>query len=169
MVQTPSATSQARGWRSLLQRVRRLAPTRLIRFLCVGMAGLAVDQASLAIFDQAGLPFYIARAAAIAVATGVTWQLNRRFTFANTGRAAHHEAGRYFAVAALAQSVNYGVSLFVNAQAPHWPHALAAFIGAVAATTFSYSGQRYFTFAPKTRPTGPDAEHTPGLTPPDAP
>jgi len=52
-------------------------------------------------------------------------------------------------VAGVAQSVNYVVSLGVASVLPQLIHQIDAFIGAVAATLFSYSGQRFFTFAPK--------------------
>ena len=126
----------------------RRAPMGLIRFLCVGFGGLAVDQSVLWTSEQAGLSYGIARALAILVATCVTWALNRKFTFGDSGRRAHHEALRYFAVAMVAQyGVNYPVSLIVPTLIPHVSHQLAAFCGAVVATVFSYSGQRFFTFA----------------------
>jgi putative flippase GtrA len=125
-----------------------LAPRGLIRFVCVGFGGLAVDQSVLFVSERLGTPFSIARALAIIVATFATWALNRRFTFAETGRPVHWEALRYFGVAFVAQSVNYAVSLMLAARYSELPHALVAFIGAVAATAFSYSGQRFFTFAP---------------------
>jgi len=124
------------------------APKGLIRFLCVGFGGLAVDQSVLFVSERVGAPFAVARAIAILVATFATWALNRRFTFAETGRPAHWEALRYFGVAFVAQSVNYVVSVMLAARYSELPHALVAFLGAVAATVFSYSGQRFFTFAP---------------------
>lgn len=125
-----------------------LAPKGLIRFVCVGFGGLAVDQSVLFVSERMGAPFPWARALSILVATFATWALNRKFTFAETGRPAHWEALRYFGVAFLAQSVNYLVSIVLAARYSTLPHALVAFVGAVAATAFSYSGQRFFTFAP---------------------
>jgi putative flippase GtrA len=125
-----------------------LVPKGLIRFLAVGMGGLFVDQSVLWTSEHFGMPFVYARAFAIAVATCFTWALNRRFTFGDSGRSTHHEIARYFGVAFVAQSVNYGVSILIAARMPHLPHPLVAFVGAVVATLFSYSGQRFFTFAP---------------------
>ncbi len=136
------------AYRAASARLSRFAPRGLVRFLAVGLGGLAVDQTTLFICDRFGLAFVIARAVAILVATLFTWLLNRRFTFEDSGRAAHHEALRYFGVAFAAQSVNYAVSVGILSQAPLLPHALAAFVGSVVATVFSYSGQRFFTFAP---------------------
>lgn len=123
-------------------------PVGLIAFLGVGVAGLAVNLVLLTVIEALKAPFWLALAASLIVATLVTWLLNRRLTFAASGRAAHHEAMRYFAVALAAQSVNYAVSLGVSGAAPRLPHVAAAFIGAVVATLFSYTGQRFFTFAP---------------------
>ena len=81
------------------------APKGLIRFLCVGFGGLAVDQSVLFVSERVGTPFAFARAIAILVATFATWALNRRFTFAETGRPAHWEALRYFGVAFVAAPV----------------------------------------------------------------
>ena len=132
-------------------------PIGLARFIAVGFGGLMVDQSVLAVSEHFGMPFAWARAFAIFIATGFTWVLNRRFTFGDSGRKTHHEALRYFTVAFCAQSVNYAVSLVIAAQAPHLPHNLAAFFGAVVATLFSYSGQRFFTFAPTRAAASTDA------------
>ncbi len=153
-------------------RSRIAAPRGLFAFLAVGVVGLAVDLGLLFVLERAGLPLAGARAISLPVATLATWLLNRRHTFASSGRKAHHEALRYAAVAAAAQSVNYVAALaiasvlrgephlavVVLSLAHHMPHAidmLSAFIGAVIATLFSYTGQRFFTFG-DVRP-APDA------------
>ncbi len=144
-------------------RLRLAAPKGLSAFLAVGVAGLVVDLGLLWMLERAGLPLAGARAISLPAATLVTWALNRRLTFARSGRKAHHEAARYAAVALVAQSVNYVAALAVSGvlqRAPHLaslvlgaagraPHArdmAAAFFGAVVATLFSYTGQRFFTF-----------------------
>ncbi len=137
-----------RGAERLLLRV----PEGLIRFLGVGFGGLAVDQSVLWVSEHMGVPFAIARALAIFIATVFTYVLNRRFTFPDSGRSVMAEALRYFGVAFAAQSVNYGVSVLIWSRMPYLPHPLIAFIGAVIATVFSYSGQRFFTFARKPEP-----------------
>ena len=154
-------------------RPRLSAPRGLGAFLAVGVAGLVVDLGLLFLLERAGLPLAGARAVSLPCATLVTWLLNRRHTFARSGRKAHHEALRYAAVALAAQSVNYVAALaiagvlrgtphlavMILALAPRASHAidlLAAFAGAVIATLFSYTGQRYFTFA-DARPAPPAA------------
>jgi putative flippase GtrA len=129
-------------------------PRGLVRFLCAGAVGLAVDIAVLWLLERAGMGHAGARAISLSIATVVTWALNRRFTFFGSGRRARVEFGRYASVALFAQGVNYLVFLGVCAVAVHLPHTLAAIIGAVVATGFSYSGQRFFTFAPEA-----DREH----------
>jgi putative flippase GtrA len=124
-------------------------PATLVAFIGVGFTGLAVNLGLLMLFEKLGMPFQAALALALLIATGIGWQINRRVTFVATGRKPHHEALRYFAVALVAQGVNYAASLGVSALSPHWPHVADAFCGAVVATAFSYTGQRFFTFAPK--------------------
>ena len=145
-------------------RSRLSAPRGLGSFLAVGVAGLVTDLGLLFLLERAGLPLAVGRAISLPVATLVTWLLNRRFTFAASGRKPTGEAIRYAAVAFAAQSVNYVAALALAGVlrgtphltvailhvAPRMPHAidmLAAFAGAVIATLFSYTGQRYFTFA----------------------
>jgi len=132
----------------LARRALSLAPRGLGRFLIVGVGGLTVDIAVLWLMERAGLGHAVARAISLGVATVVTWALNRQFTFGDSGRDARAELGRYALVALVAQSVNYLVFLGVCAAWPMVNHSLAAFGGAVVATVFSYSGQRFFTFAP---------------------
>jgi putative flippase GtrA len=134
-----------------VERVERLGvpvPMNLLKFLAVGVVGLAVDLGLFSLLERVGMPWLLARAISLPVATLATWLLNRRHTFTATGRKAHHEALRYIAVTLLAQSVNYGVMIAAANVAHSLPHVLAAFAGSVVATLFSYTGQRFFTFAP---------------------
>ena len=131
----------------VLGRLRLAVPRGLFSFLSVGVLGLTTDLGILWFAERMGLPLWAARAVSLPLATFVTWTLNRKHTFGSSGLKAHHEAMRYLAVAAVAQSVNYVVGLGVADIMPHIPHLVAAFIGSVVATLFSYSGQRYFTFA----------------------
>ena len=128
-------------------RLRLALPKGLVAFLSVGVLGLTTDLAILQFAEMMNVPLWASRAVSLPLATLVTWSLNRRHTFGSSGLKAHQEAIRYFAVAAVAQSVNYIVSLAAQGAAPHLPHIVDGFIGSVAATLFSYSGQRFFTFA----------------------
>ena len=142
---TSTASSPAQRLEAL--RLRLAMPRGLFSFLSVGVLGLTTDLFILWAAERMGFPLWIARGISLPLATSVTWTLNRRHTFGSSGLAAHHEALRYFAVAAVAQSVNYVVGLGVADVMPHIPHLVAAFFGSVVATLFSYSGQRFFTFA----------------------
>jgi putative flippase GtrA len=141
---------------ALVQRAEALAaktplrhlPIGLVRFLVVGVGGLMVDISFLYLFEHLGLHKAAARFGSIGVATIFTWTLNRQFTFGESGREKHHELGRYALVAAVAQSVNYLSFLGISDLWPSLPHGLVAFMGAILATAFSYTGQRFFTFAP---------------------
>ena len=121
----------------------------MVRFLAVGVGGLSVDIAILWMMEQAGIGHVLARVVSLSVATLATWALNRQFTFGDSGRAAGREFGRYAVVALAAQSVNFAIFVGVCAIWPHLNHSLAAIVGAVIATGFSYTGQRFFTFAPE--------------------
>jgi len=126
---------------------------RPLRFLGVGGLGLLTD---LAVFTVV-LGHYphplIARLVSLAVATAVTWRLNRALTFDRSGRRQADEAMRYAMVAATAQAVSYaafaGLVITVLAAAPQ----LAVLIGAACGALVSYSGQALFAF----RPHRPDA------------
>lgn len=142
-----STTASTAARRIEALRLRLAIPRGLASFLSVGVLGLTTDLFILWAAERLGLPLWAARAISLPLATSVTWSLNRRHTFGSSGLAAHHEAMRYFAVAAVAQSVNYVVGLGVADVMPHIPHLVAAFVGSVVATLFSYSGQRFFTFA----------------------
>lgn len=133
----PSALTPARLWR-----------LPLCRFLGVGLIGLSVDALVFSILHDAGLSRAAGRALSLAIATGVTWRLNRSFTFARTGRRCRPELGRYAAVVLGAQGVSYATFLTISWAAPHIHALVALFIGAVCATFFSFTGQRLFTFRP---------------------
>jgi putative flippase GtrA len=133
---------------ALLAALLRRTPPGLARFLGVGVVGLAVNLGLLWALERAGLPMAAALAISLVAATLVTWALNRIHTFAATGRAAHHEGVRYFAVAGVAQSISWGCAVGLADLLPHLPHGVDAFAGAVVATLFSYTGHRFFTFAP---------------------
>jgi putative flippase GtrA len=127
-------------------RMGLVIPKGLHKFLGVGFVGLAIDLGLLSLLERFGVAFLVARAISIPLAT---WFLNRRHTFTPTGRKAHHEAMRYALVTGVAQTVNYLVMIAAASLAPHLPHVVAAFVGSVVATLFSYTGQRFFTFAPE--------------------
>jgi putative flippase GtrA len=121
---------------------------RPLRFLGVGGLGLITDLAVFtAILAHSPHPL-LARLVSLAVATLVTWRLNRALTFAASGRRAADEAFRYAAVAATAQAVSYAIFavlvITVFAALPQ----LAVIVGAACGALVSYSGQALFAFRP---------------------
>ena len=121
---------------------------RPIRFLGVGGLGLTVDLAVFT-FVVAHLPHpLIARLASLAVATLVTWRLNRALTFERSGRHPAHEALRYTAVAGAAQAVSYSLFAALVLAAPNTAPQIALVAGAAAGALVSYCGQAFFAFRP---------------------
>jgi putative flippase GtrA len=130
--------------------VRRLVEIlpRPLRFLGVGGLGLVTDLAIFTIAIDHGLHPLVARLVSLAIATLVTWRLNRALTFDRSGRHAADEAMRYAAVAASAQVVSYGLfAVLVVTVLAALPQ-LAVLIGSAAGAVVSYSGQKLFAFRP---------------------
>ena len=136
----------------LAQRVERLGlplPRSLILFVCVGLTGLVVHTLVFsALFHPKLLNKSESWLAALVVATIVTWSLNRKLTFRATGRNSGWEIVRYTLVTIVSQAVSYGVFMGLTDTLPHMAPQLWLIFGAVVATAFSYTGQRFFTFAP---------------------
>ena len=130
-----------------VQRLMARAPKGAVAFLSVGVSGLAVHTALFTALFHLNLGDKLSWWLALCAATVVTWTLNRRLTFAPSGRGRVAEAVRYVLVTAVAQGVSYGVFLGLGVAAPHLPRPLALIVGAGVATLFSYTGQRFFTFA----------------------
>lgn len=130
--------------------VRRLLDglPRPLRFLGVGGLGLITDLAVFTAVIERGVPPLTARLISLAVATLITWRLNRALTFAHSGRRPADEALRYVTVAAAAQAVSYAVfaALVVTVMRP--VPQLAVLSGAAAGAAVSYSGQALFAFRP---------------------
>ena len=135
-----------------LRRVERWLPFpplvwRIARFLTVGLVGLGVDSGLFWSLYQAGVSLEIARALSLALATLVTWGLNRLFTFAPSGRPPIHELIRYVAVALVAQGFNYGLFLIlVRLDAGAHP-LLCLVASAASAAALSFTGQSLIAFA----------------------
>jgi putative flippase GtrA len=138
-----------------LGRLLARAPKGALRFLSVGVTGLAVHTLLFtALFKLAGLGDKASWWIALIVATAITWSLNRRVTFGPSGRGHMAEIVRYTLVTAVAQGISYSVFLGLGSVAPHLPRTIALIVGAGVATIFSYTGQRFFTFAAPKTPAG---------------
>src|SRR6202140_5715105 len=97
----------------------------------------------------------LARLVSLAIATLVTWRLNRALTFDRSGRRTGDEAMRYAAVAASAQAVSYAVFAALVVTVLNALPQLAVIIGAACGALVSYSGQALFAFRPRTPAPGP--------------
>ena len=136
-------------WLLRLERALPFPPLvwRIARFLTVGLVGLAADSGLFWSLYQAGVSLEVARALSLAVATLVTWGLNRLFTFAPSGRPPLHELARYVAVALVAQGFNYGLFLIlVRLDAGAHP-LLCLVVSAAATAALSFTGQSLIAFA----------------------
>ncbi|MGH6674920.1 MAG: GtrA family protein, partial [Xanthobacteraceae bacterium] len=80
-----------------------------IRFFGVGGLGLVMDLAVFTSVVAYSVNPLAARLLSLAIATLVTWRLNRALTFDLSGRRPAEEALRYAAVAAAAQFVSYAL------------------------------------------------------------
>lgn len=130
--------------------VRRLLEglPRPVRFLGVGGLGLVTDLAVFTIVIAHGLPPLTGRLVSLAVATLITWRLNRALTFDHSGRRPADEALRYSTVAAAAQAVSYAVFAALVVTLFRSVPQLAVLCGAAAGAAVSYSGQALFAFRP---------------------
>jgi putative flippase GtrA len=122
---------------------------RPLRFIGVGCIGLATDLCVftlIAVFVPSPLAV---RLISLAVATVVTWRLNRAITFARSHRAQHEEAVRYAIVTAVAQGTSYAVFATLVLTVLGWLPQAALMCGAAVGALVSYNGHRLFAFAPR--------------------
>jgi putative flippase GtrA len=136
------------AWRGPLVRLIGAVP-RPFRFLAVGGVGLASDLTVLTLVLAHWPHPLSARLISLAIATLVTWRLNRTFTFDRSGRPQAEEAMRYLAVTTVAQGTSYAVfAALVLTVLAFMPQA-AAVAGATTAAAIAYSGHRLFAFRPR--------------------
>ena len=122
---------------------------RPLRFLGVGGLGLATDFCVFTILMGYAPRPLLVRLVSLALATLVTWRLNRALTFDDSGRRQGDEAMRYAAVTAVSQGTSYAVFaalvLTISAALPQ----AALLVGAVVGAIVGYNGHRLFAFAPR--------------------
>jgi len=122
------------------------------RFLGVGAVGFVIDSSTFAVLDLAGLVPAVSRALSIGLATLVVWLLNRRFTFARSGRRSAVEGSLYAAVAFTAQGLSYAVFLVLIYAVPEIPRAVSFVFGCGIGAVVGFVGHHLLTFAPALRP-----------------
>jgi putative flippase GtrA len=147
------APAQAAAFEDPVRRLLEVLP-RPIRFLGVGGLGLITDLAVFTAIIGHGVPPLTARLVSLAVATLITWRLNRALTFDRSGRRPTDEAMRYTAVAAAAQAVSYAVFAALVVTVFRAIPQFAVLCGAATGAAVSYSGQILFAFRPH-RPVEP--------------
>lgn len=122
---------------------------RPLRFLGVGGLGLTTDFCVFMILMGYAPRPLLVRLVSLALATLVTWRLNRALTFDPSGRQQGAEAMRYALVTAVSQGTSYAVfAALVLTAFGALPQA-ALLIGAVVGAVVGYNGHRLFAFAPK--------------------
>src|SRR5690349_4502485 len=122
---------------------------RPLRFLGVGGLGLTTDFCVFTILIGYQPRPLLMRLVSLALATLVTWRLNRALTFDQSGRAQHDEAMRYAMVTAVSQGTSYAVfAPLVLTEFGSLPE-VALVIGAVVGAVVGYTGHRLFAFAPR--------------------
>lgn len=122
---------------------------RPFRFLGVGAIGLTTDICVFTLLMGYAPRPLVMRIFSLAVATLVTWRLNRALTFDRSGRHQGEEALRYGAVTAVAQGTSYAVfAALVLTVLAAFPQA-AIVIGAAIGALVAYNGHRLFAFAPR--------------------
>jgi putative flippase GtrA len=149
---TPGAASVAAvaGERDLLRELAERLP-RPLRFLTVGTFGLLTDIGMFTLAVMNGVHPLAARVISLAIATLVTWRLNRALTFDRSGHHQGEEAMRYLAVTATAQGSSYAIFAALAMTVLHAVPQVAIVIGAAVGALVSYNGHRLFAFAPRKR------------------
>ena len=124
---------------------------RPFRFLAVGAIGLLVDLTVFTILIAFSPRPLLMRLASLAIATLVTWRLNRALTFDPSGRHQAEEALRYALVTAVSQGTSYAVFAALVLTVFAWLPQAAVFAGAVVGAVIGYTGHKLFAFAPTSR------------------
>jgi len=123
---------------------------RPIRFLGIGAIGLATDLAVFTLITAFTSHALLARLGSLAVATMVTWRLNRALTFDPSGRRQHDEAVRYAVVTMIAQGTSYAIFAALVLTVLQSLPQVAILAGAAIGAVLSYNGHRLLSFAPRT-------------------
>ena len=141
----------ASGVRYMDDRLISLVQTlpRPLRFLGVWAVGLLTDLTVFTILIGFAPRPLLMRLVSLAIATLVTWRLNRAITFEPSGRHQGEEAARYAAVTAISQGTSYAVFAVLVLTVFAWLPQAAVLIGAAAGALIGYTGHRLFAFAPR--------------------
>jgi putative flippase GtrA len=122
---------------------------RPFRFLAVGSIGLITDVGIFTLLLSLSPRPLVMRLFSIAVATLVTWRLNRMLTFDRSGRRPGEEAMRYAMVTAVSQGTSYIVFAALVLTVLAWLPQAAVLCGSATGAIVAYNGHRLFAFAPR--------------------
>jgi putative flippase GtrA len=139
------------GDASAYQRLRALFARlpRPLRFLGVGGLGLTTDIGVFTLLMAYSPRPLLMRLFSIAIATLVTWRLNRMLTFDRSGRHQGEEAMRYATVTAISQGTSYAVFAVFVLTVFAWLPQAAVLMGSIVGAVVGYNGHRLLSFAPK--------------------
>jgi putative flippase GtrA len=115
------------------------------RFLLVGGSGFLIDAGITYLLILLGLPPWLARVPAIALAMAYTWVANRHFTYEVVSARSIGEAIRYAFVAAAMALANYLI-YFVLVSKGIWP-LVAVTIATACQTILSFHLYRHIVFS----------------------
>jgi putative flippase GtrA len=125
-----------------------LARSQLVKFALVGTSGYVVNVAVYtAVLRLVGVHYELAAFLAFLTAVGNNYVLNRRWTFAPSGRAIRSEASRFLVVSLLGFALNASLlALFVGAGIKEVP---AQILALIAAASMNFVLNRQWTFRPR--------------------
>lgn len=125
---------------------------RIVRFALVGLAGFVVDAAVLGLLIRwAGMGPLAGRILSFAAAAGLTWWLNRQFTFRQSGAPSgglRAELQLYLGASALGALINYLAFAVAVLAVPLFRDVppLAVAVGSLAGAVFNYLAYSRFVF-----------------------
>ncbi|MFP5392729.1 MAG: GtrA family protein [Gammaproteobacteria bacterium] len=125
------------------------ARLQLLRFAVAGVAGLLADVLALYLLLAAGVGPYIGRVLSFLAAVWVTWQINRRFTFAGRADGSRWaEWWRYLGAMLGGGAVNYAVYSLVTVLAPAGPLVPLAAVaaGSLAGMAINFISAKFLVF-----------------------
>ncbi len=121
----------------------------IVRFALAGVAGLVTDVSVLYMTLALGMGWYVGRVFSFLAAVWVTWQINRRYTFAGIADGSiWREWWRYLLAMMGGGLVNYAAysAIIVLFKGLPLLPLVAVAIGSLAGMTINFVGAKFFVF-----------------------